>query len=280
MSRIASVLLPLPLPEAFDYAEPEGLDLAPGDQVAVPLGPRLVRGVVTAVRDGAGGNRPLKPVEGRLDDPPLPPGTLDFVAWAARYAVDAPGQALAIALRGARAPRARPERQVHPTGLAPARMTAAREKVMSAAAETAASPAELARRAGVSPGVVKALIDEGVLALRLATVEAAFPEPDLTRPRAALNPSQAAAAEALDRAGVEAAFTVALLDGVTGSGKTEVYLETAAAVLAADADAQVLILLPEIALTQAVIARVTTRFGARPAQWHSDVAPPERRRVW
>ena len=281
MSRIASVLLPLPLPEAFDYAEPEGLDLAPGDQVAVPLGPRLVRGVVTAVRDGTGGNRPLKAVEGRLDDPALPPRTLDFVAWAARYAVDAPGQALAIALRGARAPKAKPERQVHPTGVAPARMTSAREKALSAAVGgTAASPAELARRAGVSAGVIKALIDEGALALRLAEIETAFPEPDLSRPRAALNPSQAAAAEALDRAGAEAPFTVALLDGVTGSGKTEVYLETAAAVLAADPDAQVLILLPEIALTQAVIARVTTRFGATPAQWHSDVAPPERRRVW
>ncbi|MET0295618.1 MAG: hypothetical protein ABW042_11455, partial [Phenylobacterium sp.] len=69
--RIASVLLPLPLPEAFDYAEPEGMELAVGDHVAAPLGPRLVRGVVTAVRDGAGGNRPLKPVGERLDDPPL-----------------------------------------------------------------------------------------------------------------------------------------------------------------------------------------------------------------
>jgi primosomal protein N' (replication factor Y) len=281
MSRIASVLLPLPLPEAFDYAEPEGLDLAPGDQVAVPLGPRLVRGVVTAIRDGAGGNRPLKPVAGRLEDPSLPPLTLDFVTWAARYSVDAPGQALAIALRGARAPRARPERQVHATGAAPARLTPARERVVAAAGEgLAASPAELARRAGVSAGVVKGLIDEGVLELRLAIVEPAFPEPDLSRPRSPLNPSQAAAAEALDRMAAENGFAVALLDGVTGSGKTEVYLETAAHVLAADPEAQVLILLPEIALTQAVIARVAERFGAVPAQWHSDVAPPERRRVW
>jgi len=53
VSRIAAVLLPMPLPEAFDYAEPEGMDLAIGDHVAVPLGPRSVRGVVTALRDGA-----------------------------------------------------------------------------------------------------------------------------------------------------------------------------------------------------------------------------------
>ena len=66
MSRIASVLLPLPLPEAFDYAEPEGMALAVGDQVAAPLGPNLLRGVVVGLREAAGGNRPLKPLQARL----------------------------------------------------------------------------------------------------------------------------------------------------------------------------------------------------------------------
>src|SRR3982751_3770203 len=126
MSRIASVLLPMPLPEAFDYAEPEGMDLQLGDQVAAPLGPRLLRGVVAGLREAAGGNRPLKPVEERLDDPALPPTTLEFVQWAARYAVDAPGQPLAIALRGARAPKPRPLRVAEATGAEPARATPAR----------------------------------------------------------------------------------------------------------------------------------------------------------
>src|SRR5260221_12749018 len=103
MSRIASVLLPMPLPEAFDYAEPDGMGLEIGDQVAAPLGPRLLRGVVVGLRDAAGVNRPLKAVEARLDDPALPARTLEFIHWAARYAVDAPGQPLAITLRGARA---------------------------------------------------------------------------------------------------------------------------------------------------------------------------------
>src|SRR3954466_790333 len=103
MTRIAQVLLPLPLPEAFDYAEPEGMALSLGDIVAVPLGPRRMGGVVTGLRDGAGHNRPLKAVEARLDEPSLPPGVLAFIDWAARYSVDAPGQPLAIALRGARA---------------------------------------------------------------------------------------------------------------------------------------------------------------------------------
>ncbi len=280
MSRIAQVLLPLPLPEAFDYAEPEGMGLQVGDQVAAPLGPRILRGVVLALREATGGNRPLKPLEARLDDPPLPAGTLDFIQWAARYAVDAPGQPLAIALRGARAPKARPASQVVATGRPPARQTPARDRVIAALEGFAGTPSDLARRAEVSAGVVKGLIEAGVLAVRLAPAPVAFPAPDLARPRAPLNPSQAAAVGALSAMTGAEGFQVALLDGVTGSGKTEVYLEAVAAVLAADPAAQVLVLLPEIALTQAVLSRFTARFAASPAEWHSGIAPPARRRVW
>jgi primosomal protein N' (replication factor Y) len=279
MARIASILLPLPLPEAFDYAEPEGMGLAVGDQVVAPLGPRLLIGVVTALRDGAGHNRPLKAVLERRDETALPPRTLEFVQWAARYAVDAPGQALAIALRGARAPRPRPERQVVATGAAPTRMTPARARVL-AAADVARPGAELARAAGVSSGVIKGLIDDGALEVRLTAPTTSFDAPDPGRPGAVLNASQAAAARALDALAAQGGFQAALLDGVTGSGKTEVYLETVAAVLAADPDAQVLVLLPEIALTQAVIARFEERFGVKPAEWHSGIAPPRRRQVW
>lgn len=279
MSRIVSVLIPMPLPEAFDYAEPEGMGLSAGDQVAVPLGPRLIRGVVTDLREAHGGNRPLKPVAERLADPPLPPGTLAFVQWAARYAVDAPGQPLAIALRGARAPKPKPVRVVEPTGAAPARPTPARDRVL-AAATTPMPAADLARAAGVSSGVVKGLLDEGVLAVRELVPQSAFAPPDLAREGSTLNASQSAAAQALKDMVRAGGFQVALLDGVTGSGKTEVYLEAAAEALAADPEAQVLILLPEIALTQAVIARVARRFGAEPGEWHSDVGPPGRRRVW
>jgi len=280
MSRIASVLLPLPLPEAFDYAEPEGMALAVGDQVAAPLGPNLLRGVVVGLREAAGGNRPLKPVQARLEEAALPQTTLEFVQWAARYAVDAPGQPLAIALRGARAPKAKPQRVLELTGQAPARLTPARARVLATASTGAASAAALARLAGVSAGVVKALLEEGALAIRLEAPDPAFDAPDAARKGAALNASQAAAADELESLARAGGFQVALLDGVTGSGKTEVYLEAAAAALAADPEAQVLILLPEIALTQAVIDRVAARFGAAPAEWHSDVAPPARRRVW
>ena len=280
MTRIAQVLLPLPLPEAFDYAEPEGMDLAVGDIVAVPLGPRRVGGVVTGLRDGAGNNRPLKPVLGRLDEPTLPPGALAFIDWAARYSVDSPGAPLSIALRGARAPKPRPERKLIATGQAPARATPARTKALEAAGSEPVAPAALAARAGVSAGVIKGLIDEGCLEERFETPQAAFPEPDLDRPASPLNPSQAAAAAVLRTMIGEGGFQAALLDGVTGSGKTEVYLEAAAEVLRSDPEAQVLVLLPEIALTQAVLARFADRFGVMPAEWHSAVSPPNRRKVW
>ncbi len=280
MSRIVSVLLPLPLPEAFDYAEPEGMNLSLGDQVAVPLGPRLIGGVVTTVRDAMGGNRPLKPVESRLDSPPLPPKTLEFIQWAARYSVEAPGQPLAMTLRGARAAKAKPAKIVILTGRAPARSTSARTKILEIAARESLSPADLARAGAVSPGVVKGLIDEGVLVVNLVVADGLFAPLEFELNRPSLSPSQTAAAAALKGMIKEGGFNVALLDGVTGSGKTEVYLEAAHATLMDDPTAQILVLLPEIALTHAVIARFTERFGVVPGEWHSEVPPASRRRVW
>ena len=280
MSRIAQVLLPLPLPEAFDYAEPEGMDLKVGELVAVPLGPRQVSGAVVALKDAHGHNRALKSVLARHAEPALPARALEFIDWAARYAVDSPGQPLAIALRGARAPKPRPQKLLRATGLRPARMTPAREKALATADAGSFPPKALAEVAGVSTAVIKSLIQEGALEIELREIPASFPAPDPARPGPKLNPSQAAAVEALRAMLDEGGFQAALIDGVTGSGKTEVYLEAVAAVLAKDPDAQVLVLLPEIALTQAVIARFAERFGAEPGEWHSGVASPNRRRVW
>jgi primosomal protein N' (replication factor Y) len=275
--RIAQILIPRPLPEPFDYAEPGGMELALGQIVAVPLGPRNVAGVVVGLRDAAGGNRPLKPVIDVLDAPSLPRGTLEFIDWAARYAVDSPGQPLAIVLRGLRSPRSKPERRLVSSTDPPLRMTAARRRVLEMAVQPM-KPLELARSAGVSSGVVKALADLG--ALRWITVEdirvASAPAPEVSQ----LNASQAAAADALSATVRSGVFSVTMLDGVTGSGKTEVYLEAAATALAEADGVQVLILLPEIALTQAVIDRVAKRFGSLPAEWHSGVSPPRRRQVW
>ena len=279
--RVASVLIPLPVPEAFDYAVPEEMTVKRGDQVAVPLGPRLMRGVVSEVFETTGSNRRLKTVEAVLDDPALPPSTVDFVEWAGRWTLSAPGEMASTALKGLRAPPPRPERKVRRVGdRQPGRATPARRAVLEALDQRAMAGADLARAAGVSSGVVKGLIDEGVLELFEVPAEAAFDRPDPDHAPSVLNPDQAAAARAMAEGVAARGFRPFLLDGVTGSGKTETYLEAVAEALRADPSAQVLILLPEIALTQALIERIAARFGAAPAEWHSGVAPPRRRQVW
>lgn len=279
--KVASVLIPLPVPEAFDYEVPEGLDVARGDQVAVPLGPRLMRGVVSEARETTGSNRRLKAIDHVLDDPRLPERTVDFVEWAARWTLSAPGEMASAALKGLRAPRPRPERRVRRVGdRQPTRPTAARTAVLEALGERSMPGPDLARAAGVSSGVVKGLLDEGVLETIEIQAVAAFDAPDPDHAPAILNADQAAAADAIGEAVATVGFKPFLLDGVTGSGKTEAYLEAVARALKADPAAQILILLPEIALTQAVIERITARFGVAPAEWHSGVAPPRRRQVW
>jgi len=279
--RIAEVLLPLAVPEPFDYAAPEDMALKVGDQVVVPLGPRLICGVVAGLRDSPGHNRPLKAVVEVMSEPALPQSAVEFVQWAARWTLSPPGDPLGVALRGLRSPPPRALKVLRATGKAPAKTTPAREAVLAAVGgANASSAAELARLAGVSSGVVKALIDEG--AIEIVELESAprYSRPDPDFAPATLNASQAAAADFVTGLVRKGGYQPVLLDGVTGSGKTEVYLEAAAALLRDEPDAQVLVLLPEIALTQAIIARFQARFGAAPAEWHSAVPGPRRRLVW
>ncbi|WP_372708107.1 primosomal protein N' [Brevundimonas sp.] len=279
--KVASVLIPLPVPEAFDYEIPAGVVVQRGDQVAVPLGPRLMRGIVSEARETTGSNRRLKAIDHVLDDPRLPEGTVDFVEWAARWTLSAPGEMAATTLKGLRAPQPRPERRVQRVGeRVPARPTAARTAVLEALGQRSMPGPDLALAAAVSSGVVKGLLEEGVLEVIEIEAVAAFDAPDPDHAPATLNPDQAAAADVITEATARSGFAPFLLDGVTGSGKTEAYLEAAARTLKADPTAQILILLPEIALTQALIARIAARFGASPAEWHSGINPPRRRQVW
>jgi primosomal protein N' (replication factor Y) len=141
------------------------------------------------------------------------------------------------------------------------------------------SGAELARKAGVSPGVVKGLLEAGALMHVERSLDPPFPLPDPALPAKQLTGEQAETSAYLRGMVREATFRAALLDGVTGSGKTEVYFEAIAEALQ-DPEAQVLVLLPEIALTQAVTSRFEDRFGVAPAEWHSAAGSSARRRVW
>lgn len=276
----ASVLFPMPLPEPFDYAVPEGVRVKPGDHVRAPLGQRSVGGVVWAVGEDDG-SRKLKMLDDVVGGPPLSASMRTFIDWAAKYLVEPPGIVLRSVLRSPGALKPSPtETRYHPTGQILARLTPARRAVLEAAKEGAASAAELARRAGVSSSVVTGLAKAGGLTAEEAPVDPPFEAPDPYGEGLELNSVQQDAATQLRRLVAAGGFQAALLDGVTGSGKTEVYFEAIAELMRREPEAQILVLLPEIALTQSVTKRFKDRFGAEPALWHSGMADKERRRTW
>lgn len=273
----ADVLIPLALDQAYSYAIPAGMLLRPGDVVQVPLGPRETVGVVWALGEGAGGN--LKRVAAKLDLPPLDPALMKLVDWVAWYTLAAKGSVLALALR--RPPEDGPERPklgVRLVGPPPARMTPARARAIAAAEGQLliAKPA-LAEAAAVSTAVIDALVDAGTFAVEPLPREAvaALPDPDFARP--VLSEAQQSAATALVASVAARAYGVTLLEGVTGSGKTEVYFEAVAEAIRLGR--QSLILMPEIALTAQFIDRFEARFGVRPGLWHSAVTGRRRERL-
>jgi primosomal protein N' (replication factor Y) len=202
-----------------------------------------------------------------------------FIERAAKYICAPSGMVLAMAMRSREALDEPPvETLVVRTGDTPPRMTPAREQALAQATEPM-SGAELARKAGVSPGVVKGLLEAGALMHVERSLDPPFPLPDPDLPAKQLTGEQAETSAYLRGMVREATFRAALLDGVTGSGKTEVYFEAIAEALQ-DPEAQVLVLLPEIALTQAVTSRFEDRFGVAPAEWHSAAGSSARRRVW
>ncbi len=265
----------------LDYLAPAG-GLRRGQLVMVPLGPRKVAGVVWGPGESDLPRARLRPVLQALDLPPLVPAMLDFIARAAAYTLTPLPLMLRLALRVPDLGRpAQARRVIARAGPEPARMTEARSAVMAALAEAgpdALSPGELAARAGVGASVVRGLVAAGTLAEHLAPRDPPWPRLDPARPGKPLSPEQAAAAQSLARAVGQGGYGTTLLRGVTGSGKTEVYLEAVAACLAAGR--QALVLLPEIALSAEFLARVEARFGARPGEWHSAVTQGQRRRLW
>ena len=270
----------MPLPEPFDYAVPDGVRVQEGDHVVVPLGRRLAGGVVwaTATDDGS---RALKPIEEVRGGPRIARPVRDFVDWTARYLVEPPGVILRSVLRSPASLKPTPVETVYaPTGQPVARLTPARRAVLEAAEDGPASAAELAKRAGVSSSVVKGLAEAGALSAREVEVDPPFDTPDPNQPGLSLTSLQEQASRTLRRLVAASGFQAALIDGVTGSGKTEVYFEAIAELLRREPDAQILVLLPEIALTQSVIKRFSDRFGVEPARWHSGLSDKQRRRSW
>jgi primosomal protein N' (replication factor Y) len=277
-SRIADVLIPLALDTAYSYAVPDDLALSEGDVVQVPLGTRETVGVVWTLREGAGSN--FKPVTGALASPALTPAMRKFLDWIAWYTLAPKGAALAMGLKLVDEGRAETMRVgVRLAGPPPLRITPARARVLEAArGGLIHSKRELADAAAVSPGVIDGLIDEGTLETVALAPEPVADRPDPEAGQTRLSEDQRAAAAALVATLGEWDAPVTLLEGVTGSGKTEVYFEAVAEALRRDK--QALILMPEIALTAQFLDRFAARFGVRPAAWHSGVSGRRRERLY
>jgi primosomal protein N' (replication factor Y) len=224
--------------------------------------------------------RKLKAVEPLEGQPRLPEKLCDFIDWVSAYTLTAPGMVLAMALRSARAFEPESMRIAYVRGSqTPARMTPSRTRALAIAEDgLARSIPGLAQEADVSPAVVRGLIEAGALIETEMPEFARFQQPDAELEVPTLNDMQDTAAAALREAVQAQRFSASLLDGVTGSGKTEVYFEAVAEALRQGK--QTLILLPEIALTVQFLDRFAARFGCRPAEWHSDLSPKERTRTY
>lgn len=263
---------------ALDYAVPAGMDLAPGDAVMVPLGPRQIGGVVWDKERLAGREveaARLRPVAAKLDVQPLSAPMRRLVEWVADYYVATPLSVIRMVWPSV---AFLPEREVteyRPGGPLPARMTPARTEALEKLEGRQGTVRDLARMAGVSEAVIRGLVASGTLLPEIVSlgVGPAAPDPDFAAPK--LEAAQAEAASLMADGVTAGGFVPWLLEGVTGSGKTEVYFEAVAAALRSGG--QALVLLPEIALTAPWLARFAARFGAQPVAWHSDLKTSERR---
>ncbi|KJC55364.1 primosome assembly protein PriA [Bradyrhizobium sp. LTSPM299] len=281
-TRVVDVLVPVALNQTYSYRVPRGMELAPGDVICVPLGPREVVAVVWAENaspDPRLHNR-LKDVGEKLDVPPLRAELRQLVDWVSTYTLSARGMVLRMSLRmGENLGPERTRLGVRLVGEPPRRLTPARRRAIDVLSDGLLhGKSEAAREAGVSSGVIDGLVDEGTLTVEAMPPPPVPPAPDPSYTLPEFSREQRSAVDAMRTLAASGSFHVALLDGVTGSGKTEVYFEAIAENIRRGK--QSLILMPEIALTGQFLDRFARRFGVRPLEWHSELTPRTRARNW
>jgi primosomal protein N' (replication factor Y) len=278
---LVGVLTAQPLDRVLDYKAPEG-GCQRGAFVEVPLGPRKVLGVVWGAGQGDYDLSKIRSVIRVLDAAPMREEMREFLRRAADYTLTPMPAMLRLATRAPGLGDPPSMRKVYRRGTGePDRATAARTRVLDALEDyggLAFTLKELADAAGVSTSVIKGLTAQGVVHEEDSPRDMPFARLDPSLPGKELTADQAAGAATLKQAVRAETYGTTLLRGVTGSGKTEVYLEAVAECLAMGR--QALVLLPEIALTAEFLTRVQARFGAQPAEWHSGVTMTERRRTW
>ncbi|MFA7588034.1 MAG: primosomal protein N' [Novosphingobium sp.] len=281
MNRVRLLVFNAALP-VLDYRLPEGMAVEPGSIVVAPLGPRQVLGIVWEPERLGGDEVPdakLRPLLEKLPAPPLPAPLRRLIEWTADYYCAPMASVARMAIGSMAALKGGGKTtEYRLTGKAPARLTPQRAAALEKLVGEQATIRELAEMAGVSDGVLRGMAGAGLLEAVTVDLDRPYPRarPEFAVPM--LSDGQAAAAAEFIAAVRARVFQPFLLDGVTGSGKTECYFEAVAEAL--DEDRQVLVLLPEIALTENFLRRFEARFGVPPILWHSSLKSTERRRAW
>ena len=266
----------------LDYRVPAGMNAPVGSVVIAPLGPRQVLGIVWEPERLPGvevAESKLRPILEVLPVPPLPAPLRRLIEWTADYYCAPLSSVARMALGSTAALRGGgTTTEYRLTGNEPQRLTPQRAAAMDALHGEQASIRELAAISGVSEGVLRGMAGAGLLEAVSVDLDRPYPRARADFAAPTLSADQRAAASMFVAAVRERGFQPFLLDGVTGSGKTECYFEGVAQALLNGG--QVLVLLPEIALTQNFLRRFEARFGVPPVLWHSSLKASERRRAW
>ena len=282
--RVMRVLVPYAVDKAYDYIFPDGMNVCAGSYVCVPLGGRYVSGVVWGDGEGRLAPEKLKAAVSVYDILPMSDVHRQFIDWVSHYTVSARGSVLKMSLSVLKALESPKPftaytlvdgfEQKCASGLTPQR-----QKVLDVLRDR--QPRRMVRiteESGCSSGVVKGLVKKGyVKTVEIVSVPPCR-NPDFKQSGAVLSDIQQEAAEHLIKQVRSGGYCPMLLDGVTGAGKTEVYFQAVSEAL--KRDKQVLILLPEIALSNAFLERFKIQFNCAPALWHSGLSDSIRRRTW
>lgn len=274
------VLVTDPVDRTYSYKVPDGMHVSVGDYVLVPMGKRQSEGVVWGFSESVDQKIKYKDILQKFDLPPMPKPHRDFLDWVAKYTVSRRGSVLKMALSVSKAlePEAPNIGYRAVVGQDIKGLTAQRRKVLSMIEDCIPRRAsEIADMAGCSPSVIPAMAKKGLLEKISLMNPAPCIAPKFDAGEVDLSGAQKDAAQFLSEQ-VQGGYSVTLIDGVTGAGKTEVYFEAVAQALSQNK--QVLILLPEIALSNAFLDRFKERFGCAPCLWHSGLTPAQRRRHW
>jgi primosomal protein N' (replication factor Y) len=283
MSSRARVLVLNSALGPLDYRVPAGMAVEPGSVVIAPLGPRQLLGVVWEPErlpsDAEVGDNRLRPLLGVVEVPPLAAPLRRLVEWTADYYLAPPASVVRMALASTSAlDGKRTATEYRVTGEVPPRLTPQREQALERIGDRQGLIRELATMADVSDAVIRGLVKVGAIEAIEVAIDSPYPHPDPTFGPPHLAGEQQAAAATLVEGVAAHEFRPTLLDGVTGSGKTEVYFEAVAEAIRQGR--QCLVLLPEIALTEPFLKRFHDRFGCEPVAWHSGLRSTQRRRAW